>query len=526
MTRQRYPNATPYLIIFGLAFVFFFILQYSNVLADPDSFYHAKMALLMRDHGIIKTFPWLGNFTVLGQAYTDQHFLYHIFLIPFVTTLQPIIGLKLATVILASAFIVTFYWLLRRFRIRFAFFFSLLPLLMGPFIFRASLAKAPSLSLILLFFGLWMIVEGRWKMLFAFSFFYVWAYGGFSLIVIVSGLYLGVEIALQIVKKIRRHRVAWRQLVFPKMAWLTFLSTCTGVAAGLLINPYFPQNLTFYRYQLFEIGIKNYRDSIGVGGEWYPYQPFALFTGSLFLTIALILTGVAAYFIWKRLTRRDLFMFLLTVFFLVLTLKSRRYVEYYIPVACLFSFSILGTALQRFSWLRLARTFNELRPRLKIAVFITLLYFFITVPALVIKNFNSDRTDLASGFSYTKFQRSSQWLAQHSRTGDIVLHSSWDEFPLLFYYDDVNVYIGGLDPTFMYLADKDMYQKWVDVTVGNTTTGAYEIIKNDFRARYVFASQGHAAMKRTLANDPSFVKRYEDNEAIIYEVKAQPIAPK
>ncbi|MFA5107526.1 MAG: hypothetical protein WC497_04340 [Patescibacteria group bacterium] len=519
MSRQRYPRATPYLILFGLAFIFFFVLQYSNVLADPDSFYHAKMAMLMRDHGIIKTFPWLGNFTVLGQAYTDQHFLYHIFLIPFVSFLQPIVGLKLATVILASAFIVTFYWLLRRFRIRFAFSFSLLPLLMGPFIFRVSLAKAPSLSLILLFLGLWMIIEGRWKLLFIFSFFYVWAYGGFSLIVIVSGLYLGIEIILNIVQKIRRHHLSWRQTVYPKTAWLTFLSTCTGVAAGLLINPYFPQNLEFYRYQLFEIGIKNYRDSIGVGGEWYPYQPFALFTGSIFLTIALIVTAVVVFFVWKRLSRRDLYLFLLTIFFLILTLKSRRYVEYYIPIACLFSFSILGASLRNFSVNRLAHAFNHLKPRLKIVAFLTLLYFFVTVPALAIRNFNNDRSDLASGFSYTKFKRSSQWLAQHSRTGDIVFHSSWDEFPLLFYYDDTNYYIGGLDPTFMYLADKELYQKWVDITIGNTTVGAYEIIKKDFRARYVFITQSHGAMKRTIADDPGFVRRYEDDEAIIYEVK-------
>ena len=518
MPRQRFPRATPYLILFGLAFIFFFALQYSNVLADPDSFYHAKMAMLMRDHGIIRTFPWLGNFTVLGQAYTDQHFLYHIFLIPFVSFLQPIIGLKLATVILASAFIVTFYWLLRRFRIRFAFFFSLLPLLMGPFIFRVSLAKAPSLSLILLFLGLWMIIEGRWKLLFIFSFFYVWAYGGFSLIVMVSGLYLGVEIVLNIIQKIRRRQLSWRQMMYPKTAWLTFLSAGTGVAAGLLINPYFPHNITFYWYQLFEIGIKNYRNSIGVGGEWYPYQPFALFTGSIFLTIALIVTAVVVFFVWKRLSRRDLYLFLLTTIFLILTLKSRRYVEYYIPIACLFSFSILGTALRNFSMNRLAHAFNHLKPRLKVVAFMALLYFFVTVPALAIRNFNNDRSDLTSGFAYTKFQRSSQWLAQHSRTGDIVFHSSWDEFPILFYYDDINYYIGGLDPTFMYLANKELYQKWVDITIGNTTVGAYEIIKNDFHARYVFVTQSHGAMKRTIAADQGFIKRYEDDEAIIYEV--------
>ena len=86
-----------YLAIFSISFVVLLVLQAAPVFADPDSFYHAKMALLIRDQGVIHTFPWL-DLTVLGQHYTDQHFLYHVLLIPFVTWFPPLVGLKLATV--------------------------------------------------------------------------------------------------------------------------------------------------------------------------------------------------------------------------------------------------------------------------------------------------------------------------------------------------------------------------------------------------------------------------------------------
>ena len=79
---------------------------------DPDSFYHLKMPLLMIQHGIIVNFPWL-PLTIFKDHYVDQHFLYHVILVPFVFTWGPILGGKIAQALLASLVIVVFYWLLR-----------------------------------------------------------------------------------------------------------------------------------------------------------------------------------------------------------------------------------------------------------------------------------------------------------------------------------------------------------------------------------------------------------------------------
>ena len=76
-------SKTDYLIVFLLALAFFSFLQSAPVMSDPDGFYHAKVSMLISEQGIIKSFPWLQQ-TSLKENYTDHHFLYHLFLIPFV----------------------------------------------------------------------------------------------------------------------------------------------------------------------------------------------------------------------------------------------------------------------------------------------------------------------------------------------------------------------------------------------------------------------------------------------------------
>ena len=58
--RERYIK---YFLLFAVAFSFFFYLHYSPNFTDPDSFYHVKMTMLMKEQGVIKDFHWL-QFTV------------------------------------------------------------------------------------------------------------------------------------------------------------------------------------------------------------------------------------------------------------------------------------------------------------------------------------------------------------------------------------------------------------------------------------------------------------------------------
>ena len=114
-----------YFLLFVVALGYFSYMQATPTFADPDSFYHIKAAQLLSEEGIIKQFPWL-QATILKDSYTDQHFLYHVLLLPFIKVLSPVTGAKVANVFLSVALTLAFYWLMRKQQVKFAFFYSLL----------------------------------------------------------------------------------------------------------------------------------------------------------------------------------------------------------------------------------------------------------------------------------------------------------------------------------------------------------------------------------------------------------------
>ena len=529
-----------YFLLFIIAFAIFSFFQYSPTFPDPDSFYHAKMAVLIRDQGIVRDFPWL-QFTVLKNYYIDHHFLYHVALVPFVTFLDPLVGIKLATALFGTFLILTFYWFLKKFRIKGAFFYSLILLISSPFIFRINLAKASSVSLIILLFGLYFIFNRKIWPLFALSFIYVWTYGGWPLILVLVSIYILADAIANFVKqlKIESPKSKNQKLIiknfflaiFAKENTKLFSACFGGLLAGLVVNPYFPKNLIFYWHQIIEIAVINYQNKIGVGAEWYPYNFGDLVANSSFIFILLIL-ACAVFFInfikyftnEKRrsdtvVTGKTDVMLLATalyaIFFLALTLRSRRNVEYFIPFAVFMGAFALN---QQFSlagryWL----TFKNWWRRRKILATILCLYFILMIPFTAARNVLSVKQQFSNGGSTEKYRGVAEWLKNNTPGGATVFHNDWDDFPALFYYNTHNYYIAGLDPTFMYAYDKNLYKQWVDITTGKQDNIS-EIVKNNFHSEYVFVDKDHIALENNLKRDGHFKMVYKDDEGKIYQL--------
>ena len=106
-------------ITFIAAAVFFSLLQDLNSLADPDSYYHAKIVRLMIDNGpVFNKFPSLSA-TILKDNFVDYHWLYHVSLIPFIYLFGDLAGIRIGTIFLSSLFISVFYYILQRNRVRY-----------------------------------------------------------------------------------------------------------------------------------------------------------------------------------------------------------------------------------------------------------------------------------------------------------------------------------------------------------------------------------------------------------------------
>ena len=231
-------------------------------LPDNDGFYHIKFAYMMRTEGLKPDFTYLPLSILNEKEFYDHHFLFHVALIPF-TFGDLRLGAKWAAVIFSSLAFLAVWYLFHRQRIPFAWLWALALLgISDAFLYRLSVTRAQSLSLGALALAYAWLLEGKTKHLAILSFIYVWMYDAFPLILALGVLHL-VAVALT------EHRLELRPLLF----------IAGGVLAGMIINPYFPDNLVFsFRHMLPKL---TGATSVSVGNEWYPYDTGQLLKNSL-----------------------------------------------------------------------------------------------------------------------------------------------------------------------------------------------------------------------------------------------------
>ena len=451
---------------------YFVWLHSSFYFADPDAFYHARLSALMVDYGPILNFNWL-PFTGLADYYTDHHFWFHVLLLPFTAMLPAWLALKVFSVLISVLFFVFFYTFLISQKIKSAWFFTLVLIVNYPFVFRLSLGKTLPLVLVFLLLGVYFFQQ-RYKLgVFVMSWLTVWLYGGWPLFVLFLVSY---AVVASIKNKDKILNFPWLQVV-------------GGVMVGLVVNPYFPNNLKFYWQQVWHIALVNYQDKIGVGAEWFPYKLDVLTSdlGLAGLVFLAVLVGVI-YFI-ERMSATAAWLWLWLFIFLALTLKSQRYIEYFVPFLVWWSAlawrDIDGDAIIAKVWRRL-KAARPLQAASVVCLFLLIALFFWR-SAIRIKQ------EFKQGFAIDSFQAAAQFLAKKTKAGEIVFHSDWGIFPMLWYYNQSNRYIVGLDPTFLYNKDKRRYYQWAYITSGRVKQ-VTKIVNNSFQSRYVLIDRRQSAM--------------------------------
>jgi len=128
------------------------------------------------------------------------------------------------------------------------------------------------------------------------------------------------------------------------------------------------------------------------------------------------------------------------------------------------------------------------------------------------------KKNLSTGYGFGVYEKASQWLSNNTPFQSIVFHSDWDETPVLFFHNDHNRYIVGLDPVFMYGYNQDLYWLWHDITLAQKKDSLAQIIKEKFIADFVFIDKSHKEMNRSFSSNPDFSLVYQDNEAWIYKI--------
>lgn len=454
---------------------------------DNDGYYHIKLAYLMRTEGLTPEFSWLPLSILNAREYYDHHFLFHVALIPF-TYGDLRVGAKLAAVIFAGLALLSVWRVLKNQRIPHAFYWALaLMAISEAFIYRMSITRAQSLSLVVLMLALDWLLRNKIKRLAGLAFFYVWLYNAFPLLLIVAGVFVAAKWILE-------RKLDLRPLV----------SVGAGTFLGLIINPYFPYNIIFAVQhilpKLFE------PTSVSVGSEWYPYTTAQLLENSLLALVAFVSGALALGLQDKRIDLRTLVSFLLAGVFGLMMFQSRRFIEYFPPFALVFA-AFAWTPIMSLAKIRLRSLSIQLA---------SLIMILILVPGIWL-TFQASRTSLQASKPYQTYADASAWLAQHTPEGARVFQTDWDDFPRLFFYSTQNTYLIGLDPTYMQLYDAELYALWEEITQGDVEQPSSQIL-GDFGAEYVITDLRHRDFIRQAENDPALVERYRDEYAVVYQV--------
>lgn len=530
----RLPSIFSYFLIFIFALFIFNSLQPLNVLNDPDSFYHAKMANFLAKGILIKNFFWL-PYTILSDYYIDHHFLYHLFLIPFVKFYDPLIGIKVATIFFSTIAVFIFYWLLRKFKIRLSFIFAFLLFTSPLFLIRLTLAKAPSTALIVLFLALYSLLKRKYFLLLIISFVYVWLYNTWPILLV-------AVIINCFSKAIKKTTDQWAKnkslLIFIKSFFskgnIKLFSFCLfGIIGGLVFNPYFPQNLFFDWVHIVKIGLLNLQNKIGVGAEWYPYEPIDLVFNSPFVCFIFFLASAWFLVSFRKSKNNPYFgqkeetltLFILSWLFFLYTIKSRRNIEYFIPLSIFFSGLSFKKLFSLFDW---QSYFKKLKsffyyPGNVISIIllvIFLLVFQFGVSYFLERAWLNTQKRLEIGIPFERYKKVSDWFKKNIKSKEIIFHSSWDDFPMLFYWNDQNRYIVGLDPTFMYEKNSQLYFEWEKIVFGKTKENLDKIIKEKFNSFYVHVRVDRKELEKNLEANKNFEKVYEDEEGKVYKIKS------
>ncbi|HSV85217.1 MAG TPA: hypothetical protein VLH85_01490 [Levilinea sp.] len=481
-----------------LAFVLFLgFVQFSTPnLPDNDGFYHIKMAEIMRLEGLKPDFPWLPLTILNAREFYNHHFLFHVALIPF--TLGDLrLGAKFAAVIFAVLAFLMVWWLLKLQRVPYAFLWGLgLLAVSEAFIYRMSITRALSLSLLLLALGLHWLLTGRHVRLIFLGFLFVWAYNGFPLIIALAGIYI---IAVWLVER----RLDVRPGLFAVL----------GVTAGLIINPYFPHNLVFIIQHILPKLLE--ATSISVGNEWFPYTTAQLLTNSPLALLAFISGALALGLSHQRMTVRTAASLLTACLFGLMLFQSRRFIEYFPPFALVFAAFAWSPLIQRaLDQVRKSEgRFSVERMRLGLWLALALVVLF----AGARMTFNDARSSIQNAKPYSLFAGAAAWLEDNTPPGSRVFQTDWDDFPRLFFYNTHNTYLVGLDPTYMQLYDAELYDRWVAITRGQVDNPS-EAILNEFGARYVVSDLHHRSFLAKADRDPRLVKVYSGADSVIFEI--------
>src|SRR5690606_26047769 len=89
---------------------------------------------------------------------------------------------------------------------------------------------------------------------------------------------------------------------------------------------------------------------------------------------------------------------------------------------------------------------------------------------------------------YERFKEAGRWLKENTIKNEIVYNVSWSDFPQLFYWNNHNTYVCGLDPNFILRYDEKLAQTYFNIASG-IEIDIKRAFSSDFPVRFILVSK-------------------------------------
>lgn len=421
---------------------------YTSYPWDTDTAFHAVVGRLIRQYGLLHSFPWT-PFSWISDKYADKELFFHLLFVPL-AKVDFVYAARIVGTVTGASALFAIYYLLREERIPYAGLWALLPLACSSaFIFRFALVRPHLVSITLAILLFWGVARSRLLPVAVVAMLYPWAYVAFW------------QLPLLILISVESSRL----LSGRKIRWQPAAVTVAGIIAGLLLHPNGANLLNLNWIQMTDVLIRNawgVKTGFDLGSEFLsPSLQFWLrrLLPVPFMALFAIVVG------WRNRKENSvpLACAIAAVIFMVLTSRTSRFSEYFVP------FSVTALALSS-PYIR-GRYFCH--GVLAVSLAYLLLFGSRTLPNLATRM--NDMPPQLAALLQSNIPPDAQVFTPHWKyTGPFMLGLPGRKF------------IVALDPTFFYVKDPDLYTLWYRIS-HDAPPDTPEIIRRKFNSRYVLS---------------------------------------
>ncbi len=443
-TRQRWPILAWAALYLALAALLQF--GFASVPHDEDTAYHVAVGWLIREHGLLRAFPWT-PFSWLAEHYADKELLFHLLFVPL-AGLSWMTAAKIVGTICGAVALFALYLVLRAENIRFAGLWAAFPLIASDvFLFRFALVRPHLLSIALAVVVLWAAARGRLVVLAVASAIYPWAYVAWQLPLVLVAI---AEVA--------------RLGSGERLRWRPFAAALAGILVGVALHPNALELVRFSWIVLADILVRGAWGGAGaelnLGRE---FDPFTLAQWARWLSVCVAMTAAALALAWRE-RRSDslaLAFALAALGFGLLTARTARFAEYFVP----FSVAALALASRAIRWRWTA-----------VAVAAACLAYTAIPASETLRGLRQKRLLIPPELAAE--------LRQRIPVGAQVFTCDWGFTGTLMLALPERRFMVALDPTLFHLKDPERFQLWMRLQ-REGPPGTAAAIRERFGARYV-----------------------------------------